>query len=90
MPPPPAYQPEDSAGAATAAPPPPPKYVATPLPTYAQSEQYEKEGILPPSASTASSDSESSEAPLQGRRWPNKQNGTCFEFTVFFAGESTC
>lgn len=85
LPPPPAYQQE--AGVNSAAPP-PPKYVATPvpLPTYAQSEHYEKEGVLPPSVSTASSDSDSSEAPLPARRW-FKQNGTCFEFVVFFSGK---
>lgn len=90
LPPPPVYQQEGStinvgSGAAAS----PPKYAAkpVPLPTYAQSEQYEKEGIMPPSTAVIdTSDSDSSEAPFRARRW-DRQNGTCFEFVLYFIGE---
>ena len=90
LPPPPAYQKEGSAtSVGNGVSPSPPKYVATPvpLPTYAQSEQYQKEGVLPPStAVNDTSDSDSSDTPLRARRW-NRQNGTCFEFVLYFIGE---
>lgn len=85
LPPPPVYQqleqqePQASGNSAS-----PPKYtVATPipLPTYDQSEKYEKDGVL--QVSSSSSEQETSE-PV--RRWTSG-SGTCFEFIVFFIGK---
>ena len=85
MPPPPAYHEECPPTVEVAQ---PPKYVATRvvLPTYAQSELYEKEGVMPTAPSdTTDSSSTDTESSTPVRRW-SKQSGTCFEFTIFFIG----
>ena len=83
LPPPPAYQQEEPAVAAS----PPPKYggaAAIPLPTYAQSEKFEKEGLLQVPANTSDEDTVEDSQPV--RRW--NSDGTCLEFTLFFIGKS--
>ncbi len=64
----------------------PPKYggaAAIPLPTYDQSEKFEKEGVL--LIPVTSSDNETPEVTQPVRRW--KSEGTCLEFTLFFIGK---
>ena len=76
---PPVYQQEDPVGASC-----PPKYPVDkpiPLPTYAQSEKFEKDGVLPASASPDGT----ADGPPR-RRWPS-ENGSCFEFVLFFIGK---
>lgn len=77
LPPPPVYQ-EDPGSAC-----PPPKYPVDkpmPLPTYAQSEKFEKDGVLV--VSRSSPDPDTADSP-PSRRWPS-ENGSCFEFVLFF------
>lgn len=74
VPPPPAYKPAAAA--------PPPKYsMDTPLPTYTQSEKFEKEGLLP-AAPTPTRECEAVET-RQIRRF-SSDSGSCFEFVLFF------
>lgn len=79
---PPVYQQENPSNGDSAAVP-PPKYATDkpmPLPTYDQSENYEKGGVLHISRSCP--DEDISDSPPR-RRWPT-QNGSCFEFILFF------
>lgn len=88
LPPPPAYQQSESASdTTTSANTTPPKYsgaaAAIPLPTYDQSEKFEKEGVL--LIPVSNSDNETSEVIQPVRTW--KSDGTCLEFTLFFTGQ---
>lgn len=82
LPLPPVYQQESPGNPDSATPP--PKYATDkpmPLPTYAQSEKYEKDGVL--HVSTPGSASDTSDDSPPRRRWPT-QNGSGFEFMLFF------
>lgn len=65
----------------------PPKYSTdkpVPLPTYDQSEKYEKDGVL--HVTTSSPDEDSTDDSPPRRMW-HTQNGSCFEFILFFTGK---
>ena len=54
---------------------------AMPLPTYSQSEKYEREGILEYESDSACDEEQ--------ERSPEEVSGTCCEFTFFFLSEFT-
>ena len=71
----------------TAPPPPPPNYTPPmPLPTYSQSEKYERDGVLEynPEANGSDDDEESEE--MEHQTISDSYRGSCCEFMMFFLG----
>ena len=68
-------------------PPPPPNYTPSmPLPTYTQSEKYERDGVLEYHHETNRSDDDEESEEMEHQATSDSYRGGCCEFTIFFLG----
>jgi len=69
---------------AEVAPPPADYGQSMPLPTYSQSEKYERDGVLEYDQETAELDAEGELDEAEHQTTSDSRSGTCCEFTIFF------